>query len=302
MKVQEQGQNSRWRGERGPGSPLFTTSTISVRASLSAAILASPSAMLKRQRAPSPSPVAHYDAYDVLPAAGASKDVPPALGAPPAPGPGAPRDVKRRRVTAPALSGEHRGWRPSASVAYSDDDEDDDEDDAAAADAGVARASDDAPRFAAGWEYAAANSVLHEAHARKQQRLGSPPAPASLPSTASSFGSGASSPALPYTPPVHHAPGFLPEKAISPVDVSDVRTFGGGPNDGLAPAREGLRVKERYEDANRYVDLYLCELSFLTYPLQTSGLARATPPSRVVTHASRRLELFIHGYVLCPLS
>jgi hypothetical protein len=256
--------------------------------------------MLKRQRAPSPPLAAHYDAYDALPAAGASKDVPPALGAAPAPGPGAPRDTKRRRVAAPALSGEHRGWRPSASVAYSDDDEDDAEDDAAAA--AVAPASDHAPRFVAGWEYAAANSVLHEAHARKQRRLGSPPAPASLPSTASSLGSGASSPALPYTPPVHHAPGFLPEKAISPVDISDVRPLGGGSYDGLAPVREGLRVKERYEDANRFVDRSLCELRALTYPLQTSRLARAASPSKVVAHASRRLELFIHGYVLCVFS
>ena len=157
--------------------------------------------------------------------------------------------AKRRRVTAPILDGEKRGWGVGMDNneledggAYSYDDDDDDDSEGRGELAGKGQRED----FGAAETYKSTNSILHDLHALYQHRMmfsnfSSPTSPPSQPYPASSSSLlPSSSLNQPYKINYH-----VPAKSMPP-PISD------RPPTGLDP-HEVHRVKERYENTNRYV-------------------------------------------------
>ena len=184
--------------------------------------------MLKRQRAISP-PYVPFVTPDTIDMSGH-------------------HSTKRRRVAAPILDGEKRGWGVEMDNnefedggAYSYDDDDDDSEGRGEL-AGKGQRED----FGAAETYKSTNSVLHDLHALYQHRMmfsdfSSPTSPPSQPYPASSSSLlPSSSLNQPYKINYH-----VPAKSMPP-PISD------RPPTGLDP-HEVHRVKERYENTNRYV-------------------------------------------------
>jgi hypothetical protein len=171
--------------------------------------------MLKRQRAHSPPPPAHYDEEDCV--AGPSMGVQ------------ATRAVKRRRTVAPVLSTEHRGWNISPSDDEQDDDRSVSEDEAVEDE--VARSALPLPSTAV-TNYASTNRFLHDLHLRHHQRFCEP------------------KPLLPSKPKHSMAHMLVPEHKDTHARVNEPYR---PPPLIQHPVKEEISVKHNYEDVNRYV-------------------------------------------------
>lgn len=173
---------------------------------------------------------------------------------------------KRRRVTAPRLDSNYRGWKTSSSEhqpPYEDDGEEDyfsEEEGGPSGDTITNKGpalSGDVPQ-----PYASTNDLLHHLHAQHQQRLQRSEPPSQSPSLACTPSTSYS--AYPITP-THgtHTPYIISHSSPpGPLPGHHLNAWPAHPSATLSPSlssitgpisesEESLRVKERYEDTNK---------------------------------------------------
>jgi hypothetical protein len=186
-----------------------------------------------------------------------------------------PRTIKRRRVVAPVLDSQARGWRYSQVDSHSDEDSSDELDLDLEEESNL---NNEETLNTGASEYVAANTLLHNLHAHHRQRLlhgspGSQDTTVTGPLLPISLGS--PSPKLKEPDIVYFPPGtnFLTDRSFNPsgqrghnipTPLRPIEVNKGSIHvtQGL-PLPEDQYVRERYEETNRYVfanNRYACEI------------------------------------------
>ena len=164
--------------------------------------------------------------------------------------------VKRRRVVAPVLDGEKRGWRAEMDNELEDKYSYEDDDSEGREIAGEGQEED----FGAAETYKSTNSILHDLHALYRHRMRMSPNSTSMPTSLQPYPASLSSS---LNHPLYKFSHHTAAKSILQ-PISDHPP-------GLGPF-EVQRVKERYEDTNRYVSKPLFHFLSLSPVLKSTGI------------------------------